>query len=543
MTLEKQEFSRQYSMLMAEYAESFDEAPLLAIEKLGQEMVQSNIPPEDLGEMHDAAIGELMASHELSADRIHAASLPLMQLLMAYGIAFRENRARHEIEQELAESNTQYRMLFESSRDAIVICDETGFLDGNQAAVNMFGCSSLDDFKGKHPSDVSPPTQPCGTDSTTLANSRVAMTFQDGSAQFEWVHQRMDGELFPAEVFLSVVNLDGQRVIQGTVRDITKRKQAENALHALSTTFSAVSGEAFFSNVVTHLATTLGMDYAIIGELIGAGDRINVVGGYAKGQAMELPFQYDLAGSPCENVVGQSFYICTSGVQQQYPENAQLAELGVEGYMGSPLFDNTDRPLGVMVLMHGNEIKNYEVAEDLFKVFAGRVSVEIERKRSDELVRKLSSAIGQAGESILISDRDGVIEYVNPAFTRITGYSSEDAIGQTPRLLNSGNQDAAFYEAMWSTITSGKVWHGKVIDRRKDGSFYPAMLTISPIFDESGMAMHYTHFIGIQSDLSALEDMEQRFHQAQKMEAIGIMVGGIAHNFKQFGYIRELAYR
>jgi len=143
--------------------------------------------------------------------------------------------------------------------------------------------------------------------------------------------------------------------------------------------------------------------------------------------------------------------------------------------------------------------------------------------------RKLSLAIEQAGESIIITDRNGIIEYANPAFTSVTGYSAEDAMGQTPRLLKSGNQDGAFYEAMWKTITDGKVWHGKVIDKRKDGSFYPAMLTISPISDDASGAI--THFVGIQSDLSVLEDMENRFHQAQKMEAVGTMVGGIAHNF------------
>ncbi|MFQ5346186.1 MAG: PAS domain S-box protein, partial [Mariprofundus sp.] len=528
MTLEKQEFFRQYNALMLEYAESFDEAPLLAIENLGREMVQSNIPPEDIGEMHHKAIDQLMASPEFSAERVRAASQPLMQLLMAYGITFREIRAREEIEQSLLESEKQYRVLFESSRDAIMMLDKTGFITGNSAAINMFGCHTLDDFKGKHPSELSPPKQPCGTDSMTLASSHIAKALKMDSAEFEWMHKRMDGSVFPAEVLLSALEVDGNKILQATVRDISSRKKAEEALRSLATTFSAVSGEEFFSNVATHLATTLGMDYAIIGELMGDQDRVNVVGGYAHGQLMELPFQYDLAGTPCEHVVGQSFCICPSGVQQQYPDDRLLAELGVEGYMGSPLFDASGQALGIIVLMHGKPIENREVAESLFRIFSARVSAEIERRQAEESVRKLSSAVKQAGESVIITDRDGIIEYVNPAFTRVTGYSSEEAIGQTPRLLKSGNQDAAFYEAMWKTITDGEVWHGKVIDKRKDGSFYPAMLTISPIFNQAG---EVNYFVGTQSDLSELEDMEQRFHQAQKMEAIGTMVGGIAHNF------------
>jgi len=149
-------------------------------------------------------------------------------------------------------------------------------------------------------------------------------------------------------------------------------------------------------------------------------------------------------------------------------------------------------------------------------------------REAENALHKLSSAMQQMDESVLITDKVGVIEYANPAFEKMTGYTIEEAIGQTPRLLKSGNQDAAFYKKMWDTITAGEIWHGKVIDRKKDGSFYPAMLNISPVVDVSG---EVTHFVGVQSDISALEDMEARFHQAQKMEALGTMVGGIAHNF------------
>ncbi len=128
----------------------------------------------------------------------------------------------------------------------------------------------------------------------------------------------------------------------------------------------------------------------------------------------------------------------------------------------------------------------------------------------------------------MITDKNGVIEYVNPAFEKITGYSAEDVIGKTPGILKSSYQDAAFYEDMWRTITSGDVWYGKVIDRRKGGISFPAMLTIAPIVDDDGSV---THFVGSHADISELEEIEQQFRQAQKMEALGTLVGGIAHDF------------
>jgi len=150
---------------------------------------------------------------------------------------------------------------------------------------------------------------------------------------------------------------------------------------------------------------------------------------------------------------------------------------------------------------------------------------------ANKALRKLSCCVEQSGEAILITDRQGNIEYVNPAFTRLTGYAAAEAIGRNPKILNSGNQDAAFYRDMWQTIAAGRSWQGKVIDKRKDGSFYPALLTISPIHDQSDNTLQFTHFVGIQSDLTRIDDAEERFQQAQKMEAIGTLVGGIAHDF------------
>ncbi|MDX8388864.1 MAG: PAS domain S-box protein [Mariprofundaceae bacterium] len=149
-------------------------------------------------------------------------------------------------------------------------------------------------------------------------------------------------------------------------------------------------------------------------------------------------------------------------------------------------------------------------------------------KKIEESLRKLSQAVEQAGDAILLLDYTGVIEYVNPKFSEMTGYSLEEAVGKTLALLKSSLQDAGFYAEMWQTVKEGKQWENRLIDRRKDGSLYPAVMSISPIVNDQG---GITHYVAIQRDMSAIEAMEEQFHQAQKMEAMGTLVGGIAHDF------------
>jgi len=158
-----------------------------------------------------------------------------------------------------------------------------------------------------------------------------------------------------------------------------------------------------------------------------------------------------------------------------------------------------------------------------------------QRQRQQAELHKLEQAIEHAGESILITDANAIIEYVNPAFSRITGYKADEVIGQTPAILNSGQQSDTFYRDFWKKITSGETWHGSLVDKRKDGRLYPALMSVAPIIDADGKT---THYVSIQQDMSEHEELEAKFRQAQKMEALGTLVGGIAHDFNHAGDIR-----
>jgi hypothetical protein len=106
-----------------------------------------------------------------------------------------------------------------------MLLDEKGFFDCNEATLRIFRCPTRNDFINKHPSQLSPPTQPGGKDSMTLANELIATAFKNGRNQFEWMHSHLDSTEFPAEVLLTAMELDGKQVLQATVRDITEQKR------------------------------------------------------------------------------------------------------------------------------------------------------------------------------------------------------------------------------------------------------------------------------------------------------------------------------
>jgi len=151
-----------------------------------------------------------------------------------------------------------------------------------------------------------------------------------------------------------------------------------------------------------------------------------------------------------------------------------------------------------------------------------------ERKQADAERASLLAAVTASANGIVITDPAGNMQWVNPAFARMTGYSLEEVVGKNPRLLNSGAQSEQFYQHFWQTISSGQVWQGKLLNRKKDGSTYMEEMTVTPVLDTRG---RITNYIAVKHDITERENLEQQLVQAQKMEAIGQLAGGVAHDF------------
>lgn len=158
-------------------------------------------------------------------------------------------------------------------------------------------------------------------------------------------------------------------------------------------------------------------------------------------------------------------------------------------------------------------------------VFCKDITEEIEQK---QMMRLQTHALSTAANAVVITDVDARIIWVNRAFTTFTGFTPDEAIGGFPgQLLKSGRHTEAFYREMWQTVTRGEVWQGELINRRKDGTLYPEEMTITPLFDEEGAISHY---IAIKQDLTKRKELEQLFLRSQRMESIGTLAGGIAHD-------------
>lgn len=217
--------------------------------------------------------------------------------------------------------------------------------------------------------------------------------------------------------------------------------------------------------------------------------------------------------NPAVSKDGQRRWLLTNGIPIYNADGSWC------GYRGSDS-DITERKQSE-AKVHALLAESIQSRQALLGILEDQMRTEADRQR-------LAMAIEQSAESIVVTDAQARIQYVNPAFSAVTGYSREEAIGQNPRILQSGQQDAAFYRSMWQTLAGGNTWQGRMTNKRKDGTLYTEDALISPVCDAAG---NITNYVAVKRDITEHLRLSQHLQQSQKMDSIGRLAGGVAHDF------------
>jgi diguanylate cyclase (GGDEF)-like protein/PAS domain S-box-containing protein len=354
-------------------------------------------------------------------------------------------------------------------------------------------------------------------------------------ALFETRHRRKDGSLINVEVSTTGAEIDGNHYLYASSRDITARKETEAKLQRLVKLYDVLNqcNQAIMRctsveellPLVCHDAVRFGgMRMAWIGWLDEATQLVKPVASFGVGKEYLEDIEISVkAGEPSgQGPTGTAIREDRPVWMQDFQSEPSLvpwrergARSGWAASAALPLHRN-GMVVGTLNIYSGTAYAFDEAERNLLVGMATDISYALTRfamlaersKNEDEM--RVAAVTFDTQEAIMITTPDARILRVNQAFSEITGYSKDDVIGQNPRIFQSGRHDAAFYQGMWSALRATGKWSGEIWDRRKDGSFYPKMMTITAVYDNDG---NLTHYVAVFRDISSLKKSEQDIHQ------------------------------
>jgi PAS domain S-box-containing protein len=400
------------------------------------------------------------------------------------GVSFRRIQRLEIIASSAAaieESERRLRAVTESASDAIISADSAGNIAGcNAAAERMFGYAEAE-MTGR-PLTLLIPERYGELHRAALAKVAAGGEPHVIGKPLEFGGLRKDGSEFPLELSLAQWQAAEGLFFTAIIRDVTERKQADAALRAREASYSALV-DNMNDGVAVYEAVDDGQDF-VVREFNRASERIEKL--------------------PRDQVIGRR-------VTEVFPGVAVMGMLEVmrRVYRSGNPERLSEHQYQDKRIAHWADNYVYRLPTgEIVAVYADITS----RKAAEEQILKLSLAVEQSPESIVITGLEADIEYANEAFLRITGYGREEVIGQNPRILQTGKTPRANYDALWDALTHGRTWQGEFYNRRKDGSEYIEFATIAPIRQSDGRISHY---VAVKQDITERKRLEAELREEE----------------------------
>ncbi len=398
---------------------------------------------------------------------------------------------RKQAADAVSKSEKQFQEIFNSTNEAIFIqsVETARILDCNDRTVNLYGYESKSELIGLNVIELT-------SQLNIFTESRIAELVDGalnyGPQTFEWLAKKKNGEQFWVEVSLKKSEIGGEDLLLAVVRDISERKRSEEELLAAKERMQLLvegTPHLFFYIQDNNL------DISYIS-----------------------PSVYKITGRTVEEWIGQKHWFVTdSPVNEEAKRRTRETVRGV--ILNDPTYIEIKHANGNPILLEAYE---RPIVKDGKVVGIQGVAHDItEKTRIETQIKLLSRAIDQSYVSVHITDIYGNVEYVNPQFTKVTGYSSAEVFGKNASILKSGHHDSDFYKNMWETILSGKDFKSEMLNKKKNGELFWENVIISPIVEPDGKI---NHFVAVSEDITEkkkiIEDLIAAKQKAEEMNRI-----------------------
>ena len=408
---------------------------------------------------------------------------------------------RKRAEAALSESRAMLAGILGSAMDAVISFDEEGrVILFNFSAERTFR-RSAEEAIGQPIEWLTPEPLRRGFAEGLRAFARADVTDPRKARPWSMIGVRADGEEFSAEAAISRSEEAGQPIYTIILRDITERQRAEEALSESRTMLAGILGSAMDAII------SFGEDQRIVLFNTAAEQIFRCSADEAIGQPIER-----LIAVPFRNKH-------RNGVGAFAPVDAANGRKARQWSMVALRANGEEFPVEASIS------QSEAAGESIYTMILRDIT---ERQRAEEALRKLSRAIEQTGDSVFVTDRGGIIEYVNPSFEELTGFSRQEALGATPRILSSGKHDRRFYEKLWNTVLAGEVFRGVLTNKRKTGELYHEDETITPIRDSQG---NISHFVSTGRDITRRIRTEEALRRLNdQLEHEATRIAGVLHD-------------